>query len=174
MIKLLRLDERLVHGQVATKMLVSLDIDTLVVVDDATANNKMSTQAIMMAVMGTGKGDKIKTSVKTIDVAVRLLNDPRCEPKKIFIVTRQLEDLVRIAREVEAVKTVNLGNYGSMAEDALERHMLSKGIRFSDDEFDLVRELLSLDIDVYAQMTPDGPKVTKQELIDRLNNSDFQ
>lgn len=165
MIRMLRLDERLVHGQVATKMLVSLDIDTLVVVDDNTAASEIASKAIMMAVLGSGKGDKIKTSIKTTEVAVRLLNDPRCEPKKILIVCRYLDTLLAIVRGVPGIHELNVGNYGSIIEGSADRENIVSSLFLNEQEKEIFREILATDIDVYVQKTPDGPKATKEELI---------
>ena len=48
-IELIRVDNRLVHGQVGVSWSVSLNIDTIVVVDDETAQNPLS-QKLMQTI----------------------------------------------------------------------------------------------------------------------------
>ncbi|MBQ7889018.1 MAG: PTS sugar transporter subunit IIB [Erysipelotrichaceae bacterium] len=169
MFLLIRLDERLVHGQVATKLLPSMDVDTCVVVDDATAKSDVATRAIHMAMMGSGLAGRIKTSVKDLETAIRMLNDPRCNPKKIVIVTRDMADLHAIVTRVPGIPNVNLGNYGSYKNDVESRKQIAKGIRVDEKDAHLLKEIIATGKKVYAQMTPNDKEVGSEELLKNLS-----
>lgn len=49
MIKLLRIDDRLIHGQVAMAWTKSVSADYIIVVDDASANDKMKQMILSLA-----------------------------------------------------------------------------------------------------------------------------
>ena len=51
MIKMIRLDERLIHGQVATKWSRLLDVDRILVADDEAAENEIVKKSLMMAAL---------------------------------------------------------------------------------------------------------------------------
>ena len=55
MIKLVRLDERLIHGQVAIKWSRHTGVDRIVVANDEAAGNKIIQQSLMMAAPATAK-----------------------------------------------------------------------------------------------------------------------
>ena len=71
MIKMVRLDERMIHGQIAIKWSRHLDVNRIIVADDDAANNPVIQQSLMMAAPAT-----CKTAIVTVDKAIALCNDP--------------------------------------------------------------------------------------------------
>ena len=81
MIKWVRLDERMIHGQVATKWSRTLGVDRIVVADDTAAASDIMQKSLMMAAPAT-----CKTASVTVDKAVSLCNDPRAAGLKILLI----------------------------------------------------------------------------------------
>ena len=81
MIKWVRLDERMIHGQVATKWSRTLGVDRIVVADDTAAASDIMQKSLMMAAPAT-----CKTAIVTVDKAVSLCNDPRAAGLKILLI----------------------------------------------------------------------------------------
>ena len=54
MIKWVRLDERMIHGQVATKWSQLLGVNRIIVADDQAASNEIIKKSLMMAAPATG------------------------------------------------------------------------------------------------------------------------
>ena len=73
MIKLFRIDERLIHGQIAIKWSRHTGVDSIVVANNNAAANTMIQKSLKMAAP-----PGIKTVIKSIDDAIKTLNDPRC------------------------------------------------------------------------------------------------
>ena len=80
MIKLFRIDERLIHGQIAIKWSRHTGVDSIVVANNNAAANTMIQKSLKMAAP-----PGIKTVIKSIDDAIKTLNDPRCEPLKVLV-----------------------------------------------------------------------------------------
>ena len=55
MIKWVRLDERMIHGQIATKWSRTLGVDRIVVADDTAAASDIMQKSLMMAAPATCK-----------------------------------------------------------------------------------------------------------------------
>ena len=72
MIKLFRIDERLIHGQIAIKWSRHTGVDSIVVANNNAAANTMIQKSLKMAAP-----PGIKTVIKSIDDAIKTLNDPR-------------------------------------------------------------------------------------------------
>ena len=72
MIVQLRLDERLIHGQITTAWSKFFDVGGIVVANDKLAKNELATQTLLMAAPA-GK----KVAVRGIQDAIKLLKDPR-------------------------------------------------------------------------------------------------
>ena len=100
MIALLRIDERLIHGQVATSWTKALDIDTIVCASAALKKN------MLLSAAPPGK----KTHVRSVDEVIGLLQDPRAERMKIFLLTDNPKDALKLVSAL-GLKNVNMGKY---------------------------------------------------------------
>lgn len=157
MIKLIRLDERLLHGQVAVKWLNMLNIDSVLVADDGTALSPIASKAMLMsAVMSKGN---IKVSIKTIDEAVRLLKDVRAKPKKIFVITRNLSDLQRLVNEASDIQEINIGNYGTLQQADEPRKEVIRRLFLTAAEIRQMKAIANCGLNVYFQATPESEKI---------------
>ena len=128
MIKWVRLDERMIHGQVATKWSRTLGVDRIVVADDTAAASDIMQKSLMMAAPAT-----CKTAIVTVDKAVSLCNDPRAAGLKILLIVSTPENLLRVAKEVKDIPQINVGNYGRIApkhgtEAEVLRQVMATGI----------------------------------------------
>ena len=87
MIKLLRVDDRLIHGQVAVSWTSYLGADTIVV-----ANDKAITDKLMQMAFNMAKPPQAVLSIKSLDGAVAVINNPKHAARTIFVVTASVED----------------------------------------------------------------------------------
>ena len=112
MIKLFRIDERLIHGQIAIKWSRHTGVDSIVVANDHAAENVMIQKSLKMAAP-----PGIKTVIKTLDAAIATLNDPRCEPLKVLVLVNSPADALKMVRAVKGIPFVNIGNYGRVPQN---------------------------------------------------------
>ena len=160
MIDLLRLDERLIHGQVATSWVKTLKPDTLLVIDDASATDAFLTKTLYMAAPAG-----IKTFVMTIEQALGVLNDPRCKTRHIFVVVKSIETLNEIASKAADVKEICVANYGRMQAANIERVRYTGNLFLSDEERAKLKEVLSTGIPCNIQMIPENPKTPLESIL---------
>ncbi|HMG11420.1 MAG TPA: PTS sugar transporter subunit IIB, partial [Mucilaginibacter sp.] len=80
MIKLTRIDDRLVHGQVAMTWTPALGADCLIV-----ANDKVAQDEFMKMTLGLAKPALAKLFIKSLADTVTFLNDPRSQSLKILV-----------------------------------------------------------------------------------------
>lgn len=107
MILQLRIDERLAHGQVCAAWLNALGATHLLV-----ANDKVANDPFQKSVMGMGIPAGKKSIFCTLEKAVGILNDPRAEAARIFVIVNSPKDALYLVEHVPAVREVNLANYG--------------------------------------------------------------
>ena len=162
MIKLFRIDERLIHGQIAIKWSRHTGVDSIVVANDNAASNVMIQKSLKMAAP-----PGIKTVIKTIDDAVKTLNDPRCEPLKVLVLVNNPEDAVEMVKRVPGIPFVNIGNYGRVApkKQGKERARLDNNLYCDEDEIATFRTLMETGLDCIYQTTPEEPAVPLKKLI---------
>lgn len=152
MIKLIRLDERLIHGQVAIKWSRHTGVDRIVVVNDEAANNSIIQKSLMMAAPTTAK-----VAIKSVDSAIALLTDPRCESLKILVIVSDIKDLLHILQQVQGVPLVNVGNYGRIApkQGDTQRTTYRSNLYAYESEVALLKEVIATGIDCNYQTIPD-------------------
>lgn len=78
---MLRIDDRLIHGQVAVVWSKNLNVSRIIVVSDAISKNEIQKSALKMAAP-----ENVKTFIQPVDEALKLLNDPRAAKLSILVV----------------------------------------------------------------------------------------
>ncbi len=155
MINVLRLDERLIHGQVAVGWVKGAKFDTLLVVDDASAKDEFIKKTLYMAAPSN-----IRTFVMTTEEALKVLTDERSRPRHIFCVVRHIDTLVTIAQQAIDVKEINIGNYGRLVLSDKQRYSYGGKFFLDDDEKARLEKVLELNIPANFQLSPQAPKQT--------------
>lgn len=154
MIKLFRIDERLIHGQIAIKWSRHTGVDHIVVANDAAANSPIIQKSLKMAAPG-----HIKTAIKTVDDAIALLSDPRCETMKLLILVNSPEDAVKVVKKVSGIPYINIGNYGRIAPEkpGMPRKRYGNNIYCDEEEVINFKKLIDTGLKCIYQTTPEEP-----------------
>lgn len=103
-ILLTRIDNRLIHGQVATQWTGSIGANLLLVANDKVAGDK-TRQGLMDMAAPTGVATRYFTIQKTIDIIHKA-----ADRQKIFIIVESPEDALRLVEGGVEIKKVNIGN----------------------------------------------------------------
>ena len=105
MIKLCRLDDRMIHGQIVTKWSRVVPVDRIIVANDQAGSNPIIAKSLLMAAPGN-----IKVAVKTVKDAVELLHNPKASAHDILLIVANPQDLLTVVEQVEGIHRVNIGN----------------------------------------------------------------
>ena len=156
MIKMLRLDERLIHGQVAFAWTNSLGADCIFVINDDVADNKLRMTSLTLAAPGG-----IKFVAKSVDDAIELLNGNKTDKYKLFLIVDNTADALRLVKEVKDVDHVNLGNM-KVKEGA---QGLTPSIAVTEADVENIREMLAAGAEVECRAVPTDKKIMVETLI---------
>ena len=161
MIELLRLDERLIHGQVAAGWAKAIKFDTLLVIDDESANDAFLTNTLYMAAPAN-----IKTFVMTTEKAMEVLTDHRCHDRHVFVVVRTIETLLHVAQNAPDIQLVQVSNFGRMVPNkGGERTGYGGHLFLNEDEAKLLKTVLNTGLPCVMQMAPNSPKTELKDLL---------
>lgn len=154
----LRIDDRLIHGQVAMTWTRQLKVNGIVVANDDAAADDTQKMALKMAVPAG-----IKSLIKPVDDAIRILNDPRAKSMRILVLTRTVKDALRVRKAVGEIDFLNLGNTGRFdGIDVSEKLQLTPTIMLTKSELESLKELADLDPKFCMQQVPnDEAKLVK-------------
>ena len=104
MIRLTRIDDRLLHGQVAFTWVPSLGADCLIVANDKVAKDEFQKMTLTLA-----KPPSAKLLIKSIADTAVYLNDPRSAHLKILILVNSVQDALMLAEQVVEIRSINFG-----------------------------------------------------------------
>ena len=161
MIKALRVDERLIHGQVAMAWTRDLGVQGIVVANDEASVNEMQKMTLKMAVQ-----EGIKCIIKSVQESINLLNNPKAANMKILVLTKTVKDALTLYKQVEGIEYVNIGNAGRFTSgDGTERTILCRSVSLTNEELECLKELVELAPDTAMQMVPSDEKKLVSEAL---------
>jgi fructoselysine and glucoselysine-specific PTS system IIB component len=145
MIKLLRIDDRLVHGQVALTWTPSLGADCLVVANDKTAKDEF-----LKMTMNLAKPASAKLLIKSLADTITFLSDERSRNMKIFVLVNSVQDAAVLAGALPEIKSINFGGIRGKEGSKL----ISKAVAVNDADIDIIKDLLAKDIELEIRQVP--------------------
>lgn len=147
---LIRVDDRLVHGQVMTSWLKATNANKIMVVDDGVANDPL-----MKTVLKGVVPAQIKLGIFTIAKAVDRLVKGFKEDDRVIILVKTPETIWDIQKAGVDVHQLNIGGMGIRPD----RSTLYQNIACSEAEREAIRGLLNAGCEVTIQITADDTKV---------------
>lgn len=150
MIILLRVDHRLLHGQVAFSWIQNLGADCILIANDGVVNDELRKTTMKLA-----KPQEVKLVIKNIEDSIQALKSGVTDKYKLFIVVESVEDAYKIAKEVDEIKQINLG--GVKARE--NSRNISKAVNLLEEEENLLKELQSLGIEIEIRQVANDTKV---------------
>ncbi|MCC2727318.1 PTS transporter subunit IIB [Blautia massiliensis] len=161
----LRVDDRLIHGQVAMTWTKQLAVQGIVVANDEAANDNTQKMALKMAVPGG-----IKSLIKPVDEAIRILNNPKASRMRILVLTRTVKDALKIRQSVGEIGFLNVGNTGRFdGIDVSEKLVLTPTIMLTKAEQQALKELVALDPKACMQQVPNDEQKLVKDILDKLD-----
>jgi len=149
-IKLLRIDERFVHGQVAFAWTNHLGVDCILVANDEIATNNLRKKMLKMAAP-TGT----KFVVKSIKEAITTLKGDKIKKYQVFLIVGTVADAYAIVQQVPEIKEVNLGNL----KKTDERRMVTSSVYLTEAERTLIKAIQAEGVSVQCQAVPTDKKI---------------
>ena len=145
MIKHMRIDERMIHGQVASVWVNMLGCNRIIVANDAAPKDEMQIAALKMACPAG-----IKLSLLSVNKAASNIKDGKYDDDKVFLITRDVPDCKRLIDAGVPLPSVNVGNLSH--SEGLNK--IKNSVSLSNEDIGTIREIIAAGISVTAQMVP--------------------
>ena len=156
MIKCVRVDHRLLHGQVAFSWTKFLDADCILIASDNLMNDELKMSAIRLA-----KPTGVKLVMKSMQDSIKALNSGITDKYNLFIIIESIEDVFKLTNEVASITSVNIG--GMKNEE--DRKQLSKAVYVSAKDIELIKIMSSKNIELEVRLVPSETKKNIMDLI---------
>ncbi len=149
MIVQLRIDERLIHGQITTAWSRFLDVSRIVVANDRLAKDELTTQTLLMSAPA-GK----KVAVRGIDATIKLLSDPRIDTVRVLVIVDNPKDAVTLVKAL-GIKEVNVANY--VKKKSPNKVKITTGVTSDAEDLAHFKELAQVAEHSFSQLIPSTP-----------------
>jgi PTS system mannose-specific IIB component len=154
-LRLVRIDDRLIHGQVVAVWLRALGAKRIVIVDDATARDPFMSEVLTLA---APQGVPVEVHA-VAEGAVRLIELARTtEP--VMVLARLPRTILALRQAGVPIEVVDLGGMGS----GPGRKRLHKTISVSPDELRELHEIEQLGTRVVIQIVADDRPIPLRQL----------
>lgn len=150
MIQLVRIDDRLLHGQVAYSWKAALSYEAIVI-----ANDNASADPIRKSALQLAKPDGVRIAIRSVDDAITLLKNEKIKALKVFVIVDNPQDALRIYKGIDETPNLNIG--GVQSQDG--RKELTQAVYFNESELEALDEIAERNINVSVKLVPsDSPQ----------------
>jgi len=160
-IGLARIDDRLIHGQVATRWTKETNVQRIIVVSDEVANDHVR-KTLLTQVAPPG----VTAHVVDVDKMVRVWNNPKYGQDRVMLLFTNPTDVLRVVEQGVDIKTVNIGGM------AFRQGKTQVNNAVSVDEKDIAafRKLNERNIELEVRKVSSDQKLKMMDLIAKVNS----
>ncbi|MCM0583387.1 PTS mannose transporter subunit IIAB [Weissella diestrammenae] len=159
-INLVRIDTRLLHGQVATAWTPESKANRIIVVSDAVANDELRKGLIAQAAP-----NGVHANVVPISKMIEVMNDDRMGGVEAFLLFENPEDALAAIEGGVPIKEINVG---SMAHST-GKTMVNKVLSMDKRDVETFEKLRDLGVEFDVRKVPNDSKANLFDLIQKAN-----
>lgn len=154
-IELVRIDDRLIHGQVATTWTRNYDIEQILIINDEAKNDP-----VQHAVANFAVPDGVKVVIFGVSQFAEIMKKNPIKRRTMLLFTNPIDIWFLVERGLE-IKEVNAG--GMRFKEG--KTQISKAISVTEEERMAFNNLLAAGIPINVQMVPKDPRVDYRTLV---------
>ncbi|MCL5497971.1 PTS system D-mannose-specific IIA component, Man family /PTS system D-mannose-specific IIB component, Man family [Phytobacter palmae] len=157
-IGLARIDDRLIHGQVATRWTKETNVTRIIVVsDEVAADNVRKTLLTQVAPPGV--------TAHVVDVAkmIRVYNNPKYAGERVMLLFTNPTDVLRIVEEGVKITSVNIGGMAYRQG----KTQVNNAVSVDDKDIAAFKKLNERNIELEVRKVSNDPKLKMMDLINK-------
>ena len=143
-----RVDERMIHGQVAMVWTNVVGANRILVANDEVVKDDLKIEGLKLA-----KPAGTKLSICSIQRAIENLKNNKYGEDNVFLITRNIPDMADIINGGVDLKEFNVGNISS--KDGSRQ--IKKSVNVTPKDVDIIKNLINKGVKITAQMVPNEP-----------------
>ncbi len=138
-IRLARIDDRLIHGQVATVWAKEAGAERIIVVSEEVANDQIRKTLVKQAAP-----PGIKANIVTVDKAVRVYNNPKYDQETVFYLFTNPGEVLEMVEKGVPIKSINIGGM----QYKTGRTQVTKAVSVDQNDVAAFRKLAALGVEL--------------------------
>lgn len=160
-IGLVRIDDRLIHGQVATRWTKETNVSRIIVVSDEVAADKVR-KTLLTQVAPPG----VSAHVVDVDKMVRVWNNPKYARDRVMLLFTNPTDVVRVVEQGVEVKSVNIGGMAFRQG----KTQVNNAVSVDDKDIEAFKKLNARGIELEVRKVSNDPRLKMMDLIAKVNH----
>ena len=160
-IPLLRIDSRLIHGQVATSWAKAVKCDAIFAISDEVANDPLRSKLLLQVAPA-----HLQSYVITVDKAIKVWHNPMYADRKVLWLVTKPGDIVRLIEGGVDIKQVNVG--GMTHREGCK--LISQAVAVDADDVAAFQRLNELGVKMTLQQLATSPA---EDVMPKLANVKF-
>jgi fructoselysine and glucoselysine-specific PTS system IIB component len=156
MIQLLRVDHRLLHGQVAVSWVNGLKSDCIFCVGDKVANDPVWKTTLKM-----GRPEACKLVIKDMTHAIKAINSGVTDKYHMIICVQTIAEAKQLIDGCPQIKSLNLGN----TKSSPTTRTVARQVFLEPEEEKILRELVDRGIEVEIRPLADDKRIPIQSVL---------
>lgn len=158
MIRLFRIDDRLLHGQVAFAWTKTLSIDTIYVVNDEVVKDDMTKMTL-----GIAKPRGTRLTVYGVEDGINKIRENLNTRAKVMIIINNVNDAYTILNAIPELKTINFG--GIKQKPGIESKRFTGAICLTMEDIETCKKINELGVEMEIRQVPEEKKTILNNLI---------
>lgn len=160
-IGLVRIDDRLIHGQVATRWTKETNVSRIIVVSDEVAADKVR-KTLLTQVAPPG----VSAHVVDVDKMVRVWNNPKYARDRVMLLFTNPTDVVRVVEQGVEVKSVNIGGMAFRQG----KTQVNNAVSVDSKDIEAFNKLNARGIELEVRKVSTDPRLKMMDLIAKMNH----
>lgn len=152
----IRVDDRLIHGQVVAYWANSLKLTRIMVANDEVAQDEMRKTVLRMAVPAG-----MHTSIIPVERAARQILDGRYANQRVLLIVSSPADIIRLLDFGLPITQFNIGNMGGKEGTK----QLKKYVNVTYEQEGQLRSLLARGVEITTQLVPQNQMTHLDEFL---------
>ena len=155
----MRIDDRLIHGQIVTRWIADAQADTILIADDMAAGD--ATQQMLLKLVAPAN---INLLIKTINEAAQLLASSELDDKKVLLMLRNPATALALCNLGFHIDTINVGNISNARSETGRKKLLSF-IFVEAQDVECLKALAAIGITMDISVVTNDTSIDAMELL---------
>ncbi|PAV28385.1 PTS sugar transporter subunit IIB [Virgibacillus profundi] len=160
MIIKMRIDDRLLHGQVAYSWKSALSYEAIVIADDNAANDEVRKMALKMS-----NPDGVRLAIRSVEDAAKLVKNPKLQAMKVFVIFSNPKAAYDFIEKIDEKPVLNIG--GMQKQD--DKVLLSPAVYVSKEDISYLDKIQEKNIEIEVRQVPNEKSKNYTSLKNKLS-----
>ncbi|MEG0034777.1 MAG: PTS sugar transporter subunit IIB [Bacilli bacterium] len=161
-VTVMRIDDRLIHGQIVTRWIAAAEADVILIADDKAASD--STQQMLLKLVAP---TSIKLLIKSLKESAEILADKEQSKGKILLMVRNPQSALELLNLGFQIDTINVGNI-SNSKSETGRTKLLNYVFVEENDVICLKEISKKGVGLDIRAVPNDKTINGLDLISRF------